>query len=86
MGTLNGQWNEIVAANPDAFAEVAGADGPVYGVSLRAKSEVDYHTENARLDALRGTDWQSMVSKMLPLLRKIEYSTSMRRPDLSYSP
>ena len=68
------------------FEMIAGADGPVYGIQVRGKSQADFYAESERIEGKRDDEWASLMRKMTPLVRKIEYGSSVRRPDLSYQP
>lgn len=65
---------------------VIGTDAPAYAVLIGAKDEADFHAQAAKSNEKMGADWQAIVAKGGPMLRKIEYSSMVERPDLNYQP
>jgi hypothetical protein len=65
---------------------VLGADGPAYAILTSAKDEVDFYTQNAKNVAKMGAEWQASLDKSGPMIRRIEFATSVARPALDYKP
>ena len=65
---------------------IIGADGPAYAVITGAKDEVDFYTQNAKNIAKMGAEWQASLDKSGPMVRRVEFVTSLARPALNYQP
>ena len=65
---------------------VIGADGPAYAIISGGKDEVDFYAQNAKNTAKMGAEWQASLEKSGPMVRRVEYVTSLARPALSYQP
>ena len=75
--------------NPNGFnvAQLAvGAESPAYVVIVAGKNEADFFGENAKWQEKTESEMQAIVQKAGPMLRRIEYGSSIPRPDLSYTP
>lgn len=63
-----------------------GPDGPAYVVLTGAKDEVDYHVEAAKGVQKMGAEWQALLAKGGPMVRRVEYASAAARPALAYQP
>jgi len=63
-----------------------GADGPAYAIMTGAKDQADFYTQNAKNIAKIGKDWQASLDKSGPMLRRVEFVTSVAKPALDYKP
>ena len=70
----------------DVAQLIIGADGPAYAIISGAKDEVDFYAQNAKNTAKMGADWQASLEKSGPMVRRVEYVTSLARPALGYQP
>lgn len=67
------------------FTNVTGA-GPVYALRTIAKDEADFYTQQAKNNATLGQEGAALRNRVGPMIREIEYSASVPRPDLGYQP
>ena len=68
------------------YTDAVGGEGPVYTIRSVAKSEVDYYETAAKNAEAMGEEAAALRAKVGPMLRKIEFSASVPRPDLGYTP
>ncbi len=68
------------------FQQIVGSDGPVFGVATRGKDAADFHAHAAKNQAKTAADVQPLLAKMGPMMRKVEYTESTARPDISLQP
>ncbi len=69
-----------------AYSLSIGSDGPAFAVLIGAKDEADFFVENAKALAKMAADWQPLMQKSGPMLRKIAYASEAARNDLGYTP
>ena len=67
------------------FQNLTG-EGPVYGIRTQARSEADFHAQAEKNNMTLGEEGNALRAKAGPMLKKIEMSSSVARPDLSYQP
>jgi hypothetical protein len=70
----------------DVAQLVIGSDGPAYAVIIGAKDEVDFYTQNAKNLAKMGAEWQAILDRSGPMVRRVEFVTSVARRALDYQP
>jgi hypothetical protein len=70
----------------EVYELAMGADGPAYAIILGGKDASDFYAQNAKETAAMGADWQAYLQKNGPKLRRVEYQSSVARPDLGYTP
>jgi hypothetical protein len=70
----------------EVYELAMGADGPAYAVILGGKDASDFYAQSAKETAAMGADWQAYLQKNGPKLRRVEYQSSVARPDLGYTP
>jgi hypothetical protein len=70
----------------DVAQLIIGADGPAYALIMGAKDEVDFYTQNAKNVAKMGAEWQAVLDKSGPMVRRVEFVTSVARRALDYQP
>lgn len=72
----------------DGFEVYQGVmgEGPVFAVRNLAKSEADFYAQVAKNAAAMGAEGAALQQKAGPMVKRIEYNTAVRRPDLSYEP
>jgi hypothetical protein len=70
----------------EVYELAMGADGPAYAIILGGKDASDFYAQNAKETAAMGSDWQAYLQKNGPKLRRVEYQSSVARPDLGYTP
>jgi hypothetical protein len=75
-----------IADSVDVAQMLIGADGPAYAVITTGKDQVDFYTQSAKNTAKMGAEWQAMLDKAGPMLRRVEFVTSSSRPALNYTP
>ncbi len=61
-------------------------EGPRYTIRTLARSEADYHAQNEKNNQLMGEEAVALRDKAGTMIHKIEYSSGLLRPDLSYQP
>ena len=61
-------------------------EGPRYTIRTLARSEADYHAQNEKNNQLMGEEAVELRDKAGAMIHKIEYSSGLLRPDLSYQP
>ena len=61
-------------------------EGPRYTIRTLARSEADYHAQNEKNLQLLGDEGLALRNKAGAMIHRIEFSGSLRRPDLSYQP
>ncbi len=75
--------------NPNGYnvAQLAvGAEAPAYVLIVAGKNEADFFGEAAKWQEKMASVLLPVIQKAGPMLRRIEYSSSIPRPDLSYTP
>ena len=72
--------------DPYSVSQNLTGEGPVYRIRTLARSEADYHAQAEKNNATLGEEGNALRAKAGPMLKKIEMSSSVRRPDLSYRP
>ena len=70
----------------EVYELAMGADGPAYAIILGGKDASDFYAQNAKETAAMGADWQAYLQKNGPKLRRVEYQSSVARPELGYTP
>jgi hypothetical protein len=70
----------------EVYELAMGADGPAYAIILGGKDASDFYAQSAKETAAMGADWQAYLQKNGPKLRRVEYLSSLARPDLGYTP
>jgi hypothetical protein len=70
----------------DVAQLIIGADGPAYAIIIGAKDEVDFYTQNAKNTEKMGAEWQASLEKSGPMVRRVEFATSVARRALDYQP
>jgi hypothetical protein len=70
----------------EVYELAMGADGPAYAIILAGKDASDFYAQSAKETAAMGADWQGYLQKNGPKLRRVEYLSSVARPDLGYTP
>jgi hypothetical protein len=63
-----------------------GSDGPAFAIVLDGKDEADFSVQNGKDVAAMGADWQAYLQKVSPNLRRVEFASSLARPDLLFTP
>lgn len=61
-------------------------EGPVYAIRTLARSQADYFTQAEKNDAKLGDEAVALRTKAGPMISRIEFSSGISRPDLSYQP
>ena len=67
------------------FQNVTG-EGPMFAIRTLAKSQADYFAQAEKNDAKLGEAGIAIRTKVGLMLSRIEYSSGISRPDLSYQP
>jgi hypothetical protein len=75
-----------IADGIDVAQLVLGADGPAYALISGAKDEVDFYTQIAKNTAKMGAEWQASLDQSGPMVRRVEFVTSVARRALDYQP
>jgi hypothetical protein len=81
-----GRKKHGIADGVDVVQLLIGADGPVYGVLVNAKDEIDFLTQNAKNVEKMGAEWQAWLAKTGPMMRRVEFQSVSSRPALNYTP
>lgn len=63
-----------------------GGDGPAFALLINAKSEADFVASNDKAVQKMGAEWQALLAKGGPTLRRVEIRSSAARPALGYQP
>lgn len=66
------------------YQAITGGDLPLYVVAVQARSEADFHANEARLSETLGAEAQKLGMKALKAARRVEPFMARYRPDLSY--
>lgn len=61
-------------------------EGPVFGIRTLAKSQADFYAQAEKNQAKLGEEAVALRMKVGTMLKRIEYSSSIRRADLDYQP
>ena len=73
--------------DPTTFLRlVSGSDAPAYAVISAGKDEVDFAANAAKINAKIGEEFAAIRRASGPMLRNLEVTSSVARPDLSYVP
>lgn len=65
---------------------VIGDGGPAFVVMVDARNEADLYAQAAKASEKMGEEWQAFLTKLGPMLRKLEFQSWTNRLDLSYQP
>jgi hypothetical protein len=68
------------------YAGDIGTDMPLYLWTGRAKSAIDFYSQDEKEQEIFGKEHSMLWNKALSTLRKFEFKTGWFRPDLSYIP
>ncbi len=72
--------------DPYGVSQNLTGEGPVYRIRALARSQSDYLAQAEKSNATLGEEGSALRAKAGAMLKKIETSSSVRRPDLSYQP
>jgi hypothetical protein len=72
-----------VTTGYNLFKGVLGHELPMVLVAIGAKDPVDFHTEDAKVEALLGAEGKALQAKAASLCRRFESRDGWMRPDLS---
>jgi hypothetical protein len=70
----------------EVYQLAMGSDGPAFAILLNGKDQADFYTQNAKETATMGAEWQDYLQKTGPTLRRVEFTSSLARPDLLFTP
>ena len=70
----------------NVFQQVIGDNAPAYGVMISDENQAAFFTHGAKQQEKWGSDWSNASARLMPLLRSMDFSASVPRPDLSYQP
>jgi hypothetical protein len=70
----------------EVYQLAMGSDGPAFAIVLGGKDQVDFYTQNAKEVATMGAEFQAYLQSTGALLRRVEFASSLLRPDLSFTP
>jgi len=80
-------WRRKSVSEPfNVYAGQMGTETPVYFLSLTGKDPADFWSHAGRMWIHNGNESQNLRKKILPLVRKWEFSTGWLRLDLTYRP